>query len=83
MTHITCAQGVDQLMDYLEGIVPAHSRAVIEMHVSGCPRCAAFIASYCETPRIIRQATAVSLSTDHRRVLHQFLRTLRGPTKNT
>jgi anti-sigma factor RsiW len=78
MTRITCAEGVDRLMDYLEGVVPADIRTVVEAHVSGCPRCVAFIASYCETPRIVRQATDVTLSQDGRQTLREFLVKLRS-----
>lgn len=73
MMRITCAEGVEQLMDYLEGMVSPDVRAVLEAHVSGCARCAAFIATYCETPRIVRQATAAPLSDEYRRALHEFL----------
>ena len=78
MTRITCAEGVDRLMDYLEGVVPADIRTVVEVHVTGCPRCAAFIASYCETPRIVRQATDVTLSTNGLQTLREFLVKLRS-----
>jgi anti-sigma factor RsiW len=76
MTRITCAEGVDQLMDYLEGMVPPDLRAALELHVTGCPRCAAFITSYRETSRIVRDATAASLPADYRRTLREFLGSL-------
>ena len=59
-----CAPGVEQLMDYLEGVVPADVRAALEAHVAGCPRCVAFIASYQATPRILRDATAKAMPAD-------------------
>jgi anti-sigma factor RsiW len=64
MTEVACASGVDLLMDYLEGALPAETRAVVDAHVAGCPRCVAFLASYRETPRILRDATVVSLPPD-------------------
>jgi anti-sigma factor RsiW len=59
-----CAAGVAVLMEYLEGTLPADDRAAIEAHVSGCDRCQAFIASYTETPRILRDATLVEMPED-------------------
>ena len=61
MKELVCSQGVDHLMDYLEGAVPPPLRAALDEHVSGCPKCAAFIASYLATPRIVREATQVDV----------------------
>ena len=65
-------------MDYLEGVLPADLRAAIDEHVAGCPRCIAFIASYRETPRIIRDATASGLSAELQESLRAFLRARRS-----
>ena len=54
MKDIVCMLGVELLMEYLEGALATDVRAAIEAHVAGCPRCDAFIASYLETPRIVR-----------------------------
>ena len=64
MTNLTCASGVDLLMEYLEGTLPAETSTAIEAHVSDCPRCVAFIESYRETPRILRDATTVEMPKD-------------------
>jgi anti-sigma factor RsiW len=60
MTPIVCASGVELLMDYLEGLLPADVRAAVEEHVAGCPRCVAFLESYRETPRIWRPHSSPS-----------------------
>ena len=65
MKEIACLTGVELLMDYLEGVLPADVHAALEAHVAGCARCAAFVASYCATPRILREATAAALP-DHK-----------------
>ncbi len=78
MKEITCTSGVELLMDYLEGVLPADVRSALEAHVAGCPRCVAFIASYRETPRIVREATAPALPADLEASLRAFLRALRS-----
>lgn len=73
MTAVTCMSGVELLMDYLEGVLSSDVRATIEQHVAGCPRCTAFVASYCETPRILRQATETTITADIETSLKAFL----------
>jgi anti-sigma factor RsiW len=77
MTRVVCASGVELLMEYLEGELPADLKADLEAHVAGCPRCVAFIASYRETPRILREATLASLPPDLEESLRSFLRARR------
>jgi len=77
MNEIACASGVGLLMDYLEGVMSADLRSALETHVAGCPRCVAFIASYRETPRILREATATALPPDLQASLRAFLRARR------
>jgi anti-sigma factor RsiW len=78
MTDVVCASGVELLMDYLEGTLTADVRADLEAHVAACPRCTAFVASYRETPRILREASAVTLPPDLETSLLGFLRSRRG-----
>lgn len=74
MKEIACVSGVELLMDYLEGVLPADLHAALEEHVAGCARCAAFVASYRETPRILREASAAPLPADVEASLKAFLR---------
>jgi anti-sigma factor RsiW len=74
MTDIVCRSGVELLMDYLEGVLPPELRAALDEHVAGCPRCAAFVESYRNTPRILREATAATLPSDIEASLRAFLR---------
>jgi len=76
---VVCASGVSLLMDYLEDALPADVRRDLESHVAGCPRCTAFVASYRETPRIVREASAVALPADLEASLLRFLRSRRRP----
>jgi hypothetical protein len=82
MNDTTCASGVDLLMDYLEGVVSAGVRTEIEAHVDGCPLCTAFLASYRETPRILRDATTIELPAELQASLRRFLRARRGLTSD-
>ena len=77
MTDIVCMSGVELLMEYLEGALAPDVRAAIEAHVAGCPRCVAFIASYKETPRILREATAREMPADLQSSLLAALRSRR------
>lgn len=77
-SDVACASGVELLMDYLEGVLPSDRSADLEAHVAGCPRCSAFLASYRETPRILREASAVTMPPDLEESLLSFLRSRRG-----
>jgi anti-sigma factor RsiW len=55
-------------------VLPADVRAALDEHVAGCPRCAAFVASYRETPRILRDATATAFTAGLEPSLQAFLR---------
>ena len=74
MSDLVCSNGVDQLMDYLEGVVTPTARVALDEHVAVCPKCVAFIASYLATPRIVREATRVEVPASLGRSLLQFLR---------
>jgi len=74
MKAITCVVGVELLVDYLEGGLPADVQAAVDKHVAGCPRCVAFVASYCDTPRMLREATAATLPLHVETSLKAFLR---------
>jgi anti-sigma factor RsiW len=74
VTPVACVSGVELLMDFIEGVLPPDVSAALEAHVAGCARCAAFVASYQATPRILRDATAVTLPADIEASLKAFLR---------
>jgi anti-sigma factor RsiW len=78
MSDLTCARGVDLLMEYLEGILPAETKTAIDRHLAGCPRCVAFVASYRETPRILRVATTTEIPAEAKRMLASFVKRLPG-----
>jgi anti-sigma factor RsiW len=75
---LVCASGVALLMDYLEGALPKNLGDDIERHVAGCERCTAFVASYRETPRIVRDATSFQMPRELEESLMTFLRARRS-----
>ena len=81
MKEIACMSGVELLMDFREGVLPADVHAALEAHVAGCPRCAAFVESYRATPRILRDATATPLPDHVEASLKAFLRGRTGSFK--
>ena len=78
MIEMICVSGVELLMEYLEGALAPDMRAAIDAHVAGCPRCQAFIGSYQETPRILRDATAIEMPADLEASLLAALRSRRS-----
>jgi anti-sigma factor RsiW len=78
MKAIACVSGVELLMEYLEGALPTEVRTALDAHVAGCPRCVAFLASYRETPRILREATVPVVPAGLQESLLAFLRARRG-----
>lgn len=82
MSDLTCARGVELLGDYLEGVLPVAVTEAIDRHVGACPRCLAFIASYRETPGVLREATAEEIPGETKRRLEAFVRNLwKGSTE--
>jgi anti-sigma factor RsiW len=78
LSPVVCSSGVALLADYLEGVLPESERVAIDVHLAGCPRCQAFVASYRATPRILRDATAVAVPPELERSLLEFLRRRRA-----
>jgi len=68
-------------MEYMEGALAPDVRAAIETHVAACPRCEAFIASYREMPRIMRDATTIEMPADLEASLLAALRAARGDAR--
>lgn len=60
------------MMDYLDGELPPEDRAALEAHFVTCPPCVAFLCSYKETPRILREAPAPPIPEEVRERLALF-----------
>lgn len=53
---MTCKELVEFLMDYLDGDLPEPQRKSFEEHLSACPDCIAYLATYEETIALGKQA---------------------------
>jgi anti-sigma factor RsiW len=74
MTELVCRTGLDYLIDYMEGALSADLRVAIDEHVAHCAKCVAFVASYQAAPRIVRDATDVTMPASAEQALAAFLR---------
>ena len=70
---VACVNGVELLMDYLEGELPAQDRVTLDAHLQDCARCVAFVKSYLATPGVLRAATQVEMPDEARESLRLFL----------
>jgi anti-sigma factor RsiW len=55
---ITCRELIDFLADYADDTLPAAERAVFEEHLSVCPDCQNYVASYQRTIALEKVALA-------------------------
>ena len=53
---MTCRELADFLMDYLDGELPRDVRAAFDRHLSLCPNCVAYVATYRTTIELGRRA---------------------------
>jgi anti-sigma factor RsiW len=53
---MTCRELADFIMAYLDGELPPRERAAFEHHLSLCPNCVHYLASYKATIQLERQA---------------------------
>ena len=53
---LTCRELIDFLAAYLDGELAAETRAAFELHLSLCPDCVDYLASYRGTIRLGRRA---------------------------
>jgi hypothetical protein len=51
---MTCDDLLVMLVDFLAGELVAEHRETFELHVRGCAKCEAYIATYTHTVRVVR-----------------------------
>jgi anti-sigma factor RsiW len=53
---VTCQEFIDFLMDYADGVLPPEQRAQFDEHLSVCPDCVNYLASYRATTSLGKAA---------------------------
>ena len=53
---MTCRELTDFLDGYLDGSLAPETRATFDTHIGDCPECAAYLASYAATIRLVKAA---------------------------
>jgi anti-sigma factor RsiW len=51
---VNCDELMAALVDYLGGELVVEHRETFEVHVRGCPKCEAYVATYTHTVRVVR-----------------------------
>jgi anti-sigma factor RsiW len=59
-TRMTCREFVEFLMDYVSQELPDDTRDVFERHITACPDCVHYLASYQQTIVLCRDAFRLS-----------------------
>lgn len=74
MSHPTCKESVELMLEYLDGGLSDDLRAKLKEHLGGCSPCEEFLASYKATPGICRKALAAKMPENLANKLTEFLR---------
>ena len=51
---MSCDELIAQLVDFLDGALVVECRETVELHIRGCPKCEAYVATYTHTVRVAR-----------------------------
>ena len=73
-TMYTCKDAIDLLLHYLDGDMPAETKAHLEEHLGGCVPCEEFLKTYKATPGLCREALRSKMPEALSRNLSDFLR---------
>jgi anti-sigma factor RsiW len=68
-----CPEVIALLADYLEGRLPEETRLDLQRHLSGCPACEAYVASYRSTVNLLHSLSEEDLPPELNLRLRAFL----------
>jgi anti-sigma factor RsiW len=68
-----CPRIVTLLSDYLDGRLPSEVRSDLERHLSGCPECTAFVATFRSTVSLLQSLSEEDLPEELRLRLRAFI----------
>ena len=70
---IGCAECIDLLSDYVDGILPEKQAKALEWHIESCPPCVVFVNTYKGTVDAAKRLRETSLPSELRDRLIAFL----------
>jgi hypothetical protein len=66
---VTCAELIDRLLDYCDGVLVEEETHQVELHLVGCPNCVVYYESYTCTVKLARKlprCSAIPAATEAR-----------------
>jgi len=70
---MTCQDAIALLSDYLEGVLSADFLRELDAHLSGCPACRAYLATYRKTRSLAADASRIQMPEEMKSRLREFL----------
>jgi hypothetical protein len=71
---VTCDELIDNLMDYLDGVLVEEHQVLAKTHLDGCQNCTFYIESYSHTVKIARKLPRCGLPPDVEKRLRAALK---------
>ena len=70
---MTCQDAITLMSDYLEGVLSPDFLRELEEHLSGCPACRAYLATYRKTRLLAADASRIEMPEEMKTRLREFL----------
>jgi anti-sigma factor RsiW len=70
---MTCQEAIALLADYLEGVLSPDLLSQLEDHLSGCPPCRAYLATYRKTRSLAADTSRIEMPEEMKTRLREFL----------
>ena len=73
MSKVRCKEGIDLLVDYLEGELPPEQAKELDAHFTGCPPCLDFLDEYRASTELGKKAIVEEMPAALAEKLSEFL----------
>jgi len=70
---MSCQEAIALLADYLEGVLSPDILGQLEEHLSGCPPCRAYLATYRKTRALAADTSRIAMPEEMKTRLREFL----------
>ena len=70
---MNCKEAIALLADYLEGVLSPGLLAQLDEHLSGCPPCRAYLATYRKTRAMAADTSRIEMPEEMKTRLREFL----------